>query len=47
MKSFSTDGQDISAVDILKGKRHGTYLDFGCPWPIEGNNTYLLEKEYK
>jgi len=30
----------------VKGKKDGTFLDFGCRGPIDINNTYLLEKEY-
>ena len=46
MEQYSDCGQDLFALDILKGKKNGTFLDFGCRCPIEGNNTYLFEKKY-
>lgn len=47
MEAYSQRGQDLFAIDFLKNKHYGTYLDFGCRGPIEINNTYLLEKNYK
>jgi len=47
METYSQRGQDRFAIDFLKNKHYGTYLDFGCRGPIEINNTYLLEKNYK
>ena len=45
-KQYSQRGQDLFVVNILKGKKNGTFLDFGCRGPIDINNTYLLEKQY-
>jgi hypothetical protein len=44
--NYSQRGQDLFVVDILKGKKNGTFLDFGCQGPKHINNTYLLEKNY-
>jgi hypothetical protein len=33
-------------IDILKGKRNGYYVELGAAHYSDGNNTYLLEKEY-
>jgi len=46
METYSQRNQDRFVVDVLKSKTNGTFLDFGCRCPFEGNNTYLLEKNY-
>lgn len=46
MKSHSQAFQDLFVLAVLNQKRDGTFLDVGCFDPKEGNNTYLLEKEY-
>ena len=38
-------GQDKFVVDVLKGKRHGTFLDVGCHEARNLSNTWYLEKE--
>jgi hypothetical protein len=37
---------DQFIIDILKGKKNGYYVELGGADPIEGSNTYRLEKEY-
>jgi len=44
--SYSQSFQDIFVVSVLNGKREGTYLELGCSYPVEINNTYLLETEF-
>lgn len=46
MSSYSAAGEDTWVVEQMKGKRNGTFLDIGCADPIEGNNTWLLERSY-
>lgn len=47
MTSFSQVGQDLWVLEKLNYKRNGTFLDIGCGHPIEGNNTYILERDYE
>ena len=45
--SHSQAGQDRWVYETLvrgQGITHGTFLDIGCAWPIELNNTYALEQ---
>jgi hypothetical protein len=42
MENYSQRNQDRFVVDVLKSKKNGTFLDFGCRGPFEGNNSYLL-----
>lgn len=44
MISHSQAGQDTFVHFILDGQTDGTYLEIGAGHPIEGNNTYALEK---
>ena len=44
MKSYSQAGQDAFVCYILGEIGYGTYLEVGAGDPIEGNNTYSLEK---
>jgi len=37
---------DQFVLDILKDKRDGYYVELGGADPIDGSNTYRLEKEY-
>lgn len=37
---------DQFVLDILKNKKNGYYVELGSADPIEGSNTYKLEKEY-
>jgi hypothetical protein len=45
-KQYSQRGQDLFVINILKEKKNGTFLDFGCRGPLDINNTYLLETAY-
>jgi hypothetical protein len=38
--------QDKFIVNILNGKKNGTFLEIGSNHPIHINNTYLLENHY-
>lgn len=37
-------GQDRFVVEILQGKRHGTFMDLGAHFPRATSNTWHLEK---
>jgi len=43
--NYSEVFQDIFVLQCLNGKKGGTYLEIGAGDPINGSNTYLLEKE--
>jgi hypothetical protein len=38
--------QEAFIIDILKEKRNGYYVELGAAHYSNGNNTYLLEKDY-
>ena len=38
--------QDKFVLNILKGKKNGTFLELGANHPININNTYTLEKDF-
>ena len=43
----SQKGQDKwVAEEVFRGKREGFFLDLAAAHPINGNNTYVLEKHY-
>ena len=44
MTYFSQAGQDRFVLNILRGKRAGTFLEIGSNHPIHHSNTWLLEK---
>lgn len=44
--SYSQSFQDIFVLSVLNEKKEGTYLELGCSYPVEINNTYLLETEF-
>lgn len=44
--SYSQSFQDLFVVSTMNGKRGGTYLELGCSYPVEINNTYLLETDF-
>ena len=46
MESYSQIGQDLKVLEILCNKKDGTYVDIGCSYPKNINNTFLLEKNY-
>jgi len=45
MDYVSQIGQDKLVVELLQGKRNGTFVDVGCRNPVTINNTFYLEKE--
>jgi hypothetical protein len=46
MTHIATD-QERFIVDILKKKKNGHYVELGAAHYSDGNNTYLLEKDYE
>lgn len=44
--SFSQVGQDLWVLEKLGNKRDGLFLDIGCGHPVEGNNTFLLWRDF-
>lgn len=44
-ESFSQAAQDFFVVAMTQGKINGTWLEFGAGDPVQGNNTFLLEKK--
>ena len=44
--SNSKECQDYFVLSVLDNKMCGTYLEVGGAWPINDNNTYLLESKY-
>ena len=46
MGSQSIESQDLFVLACTDNKRNGTYLEVGGRWPIQANNTFLLEKGY-
>lgn len=44
--TYSLERQDLFVEKILPVK-NGFFLDVGCNHPVNGNNTYLLEKKYQ
>ena len=45
MKNYSQIGQDLRVIDLMAGKKNGTFVDIGCGLPTHINNTYLLENK--
>lgn len=43
---YSFEQQDEFIVNLFKLKKQGFFLDIACQNPIQGNNTYTLEKEF-
>jgi hypothetical protein len=43
--SYSQARQDLFVVAMTAGKANGTFLEFGAGHPINGSNTYILEKK--
>ncbi len=46
MTSFAQAYQDLYALAMLDRKRDGTYLDIGCYVAKDGNNTFLMDRDY-
>lgn len=45
MKQFSQLGQDVFVANYFDFKRQGTYLEVGCGYASDINNTFQLEVE--
>jgi FkbM family methyltransferase len=45
-QNYSQIYQDIFVLSLLNGKREGTFVEIGGAGPHQGNNTYLLEKDF-
>jgi predicted GH43/DUF377 family glycosyl hydrolase len=46
-KNYSQNYQDMFVLTMLNGKTNGTYLEIGAADPFKGNNTALLEQDFK
>jgi len=45
-ETYAYQKNDIFVAEILKRKHEGVYVELGSHKPVEGSNTYLLEKNY-
>ena len=45
--TYSQASQDVFVINLLQHKKNGYFVEIGTNDPIEGNNTYLLEKNYE
>ena len=45
-KSFSQEGQDTYALELLKNKRNGFFVDLASNHAFRLSNTFLLEQKY-
>jgi FkbM family methyltransferase len=43
-KRYSLFDEELIIRDFFQDRRDGVFLDVGCAWPIDANNTYYLEK---
>ncbi len=43
-KLYSCFDEELIIRDFFQDRRGGVFVDVGCAWPIESNNTYYLEK---
>lgn len=43
---YSQAGQDLFVIALTKEKKHGTFLEIGAGHPMNGSNTYLLERDF-
>jgi len=43
----SREYQDFFVLSVLSGKTNGFYLEVGSAYPIQDNNTFLLENNFK
>lgn len=46
-RNFSQAYQDLFVLTMLDGKTSGKYLEVGANHPVNFNNTYLLEHDFK
>ena len=42
---YSHGKEELVIRDFFQDRKGGVFLDVGCAWPIEKNNTYYLEKK--
>jgi len=47
MSSQSQVGQDLWALEVLKNKKNGFFIDIGAHNGVFFSNTYMFEKEYE
>ena len=45
-QNYSDAYQDMFVLTMHNGKKNGTYLEIGSGHPTQGNNSYLLEKDF-
>ena len=43
---YSQAGQDLFVIAFTNEKKQGTFLEIGAGHPHNGNNTYLLERDF-
>jgi hypothetical protein len=43
-KLYSQHDEELVIRDFFQDRRHGTFLDVGCAWPIKASNTFYLEQ---
>jgi len=43
-KRYSLFDEELVIRDFFQDRRGGVFVDVGCAWPIDANNTYYLEK---
>jgi FkbM family methyltransferase len=43
-KRYSLFDEELIIRDFFQDRKGGVFLDVGCAWPIDANNTYYLEK---
>lgn len=46
IQSFASQQQDLFVVACTNGKKNGTYVEIGAGWPIQSNNSFLLEYQF-
>lgn len=44
--AYGNSDQENVAINLLNKKKNGFYVELGANHPIEGSNTYYLEKEF-
>jgi FkbM family methyltransferase len=43
-KRYSLYDEELIIRDFFQDRRDGFFVDVGCAWPVDANNTYYLEK---
>jgi len=43
-RRYSLFDEELIIRDFFQDRRGGTFIDVGCAWPTDANNTYYLEK---